>query len=217
MSGQSLLVLQKRDARRQPFGPRYVRMSLHRLSSPRRSIPLKAGLARWLSSESRARMKVQWPLHPLPYQPVGILSSGKRRQTVGRLTLRAFGSAEGRHRIVDNRQDFGARNAGAGADRQRMDGGRRHAREASRIGGGRKFARRPSGGEHPPERAVGPVDRLADEAVKVRIGDRLRSRAEHREAATRTVRTAEVDTQRGGENALKFPPQRLASRKQRPE
>jgi hypothetical protein len=57
MSGQSLLMLQKRNARRQPFVPRYDRMRLHRLSSSSRSIPLKAGLARSPSSKNWASMK----------------------------------------------------------------------------------------------------------------------------------------------------------------
>src|SRR5580692_4577223 len=51
MSGQSLLMLQKRNARRQPFAPRYDRMRLHRLSSSSRSIPLKAGLPAALFGE----------------------------------------------------------------------------------------------------------------------------------------------------------------------
>ena len=54
-----------------------------------------------------------------------------------------------------------------------MDGRRRHAGEPARIGVFRQFARRARIGEQAPERAIGPVDRLADEAVEVRIGDRL--------------------------------------------
>jgi hypothetical protein len=36
--------------------------------------------------------------------------------------LSPFGPADGRHRIVDDGLDFSARNAGAGADRQRVEG-----------------------------------------------------------------------------------------------
>ena len=50
-----------------------------------------------------------------------------------------------------------------------MEGRRRHAGEPARIGVLRQFARRTGVGEQAPERAIGAVDRLADEAVKIRI------------------------------------------------
>ena len=43
-------------------------------------------------------------------------------------------------------------------------------------------------GEQAAERPISSVDRLADEAVKVRIGDRVGGGAEHREAAARAGR-----------------------------
>ena len=93
------------------------------------------------------------------------------------------------------------------------------ATRASRRGSAsvRQFARRARIGEQAPERAIGPVDRLGDEAVKIRIGDRLGGGAEHREAAARAVRAAEVEIKRGGKNAPELRPQRLTRRKQRRE
>ena len=77
-----------------------------------------------------------------------------------------------------------------------------------------KFAHRAGVGEHAPECAIGSVDRIGDETVKVGVGDRLRGGAEHREAAARTVRAGEVKIKRGSENAPQLDPQRLARRKQ---
>src|SRR5580704_7568206 len=131
--------------------------------------------------------------------------------------LRAFGPADGRHRVVDDGLDFRARNAGAGADRQRVEGRGGHARESARIGVLRQFSRRTGAGEQAPEGAIGSVDRLADETVKIRIGDRLGGGAEHREAAARAFRAAEIKIKRSSENAPQLDPQRLLRRKQRRE
>ena len=83
--------------------------------------------------------------------------------------------------------DFSARNAGARPDRQRVEGRRRHAGEPARIGAFRQFTRRARVGEQAPERPIGSIDRIGDEAVKIRIGDRLGSGAEHREATARAL------------------------------
>src|SRR5271157_1455849 len=59
MSGQGLLVLQKRNAHSQPLAPRYDRVRLHRLSSSSRSIPIRGVAARSASSENWASMKFE--------------------------------------------------------------------------------------------------------------------------------------------------------------
>jgi len=86
------------------------------------------------------------PARNLPYQLVGIIVKRKTRLLKQGRPCRAeidgagspltgFWSADRRHHIVDDRVDFGARNAGAGADRQRMNRRRRHARESLGISG----------------------------------------------------------------------------------
>ena len=91
-----------------------------------------------------------------------------------------------------------------------MDGRRRHAGEARRRA--RRLARRTRVGEQAAERPIGRFDRLGNEAVQVRIGDGFRRGAEHREAAARAVRAAEIEIERGGQNAGELRPQRLARR-----
>ena len=91
-------------------------------------------------------------LMPHAYPPVGIIVKRRkphfataqarpRQKRRSCRASRAFNSADGRHRIVDDRQNFRARNAGARPDRERVEGRRRHAREPARIGVLRQFAR----------------------------------------------------------------------------
>ena len=75
---------------------------------------------------------------------------------------------------------------------------------------------RASANKRPKARSV-PSIASPTRLVKIRIGDGLGGGAQHREAAARTIRTAEVEIKRGGENARELRPQRLARRKQRRE
>src|SRR3984957_11087042 len=155
--------------------------------------------------------------HQLVRLSSGIIRPSHARRNEAFAPLTSLGPANGRHHVVDDRQNFPARNAGAGPDRERVEGRGRHAREPARVGVLPQFARPARVGEQAPEGAIGPVDRLADKAVKIRIGDRLGGGAQHREATARTTRTAEGEIKRGGENTPQLDGQRLARRKQRRE
>src|SRR5271157_5933753 len=121
------------------------------------------------------------------------------------------------HGVVDDRLDLGARDAGAGADRQRMDGRRGHQRQAPRVGVGGKLARGARGLEQALEGAIHVVDRLADDLADLRIGDSVGGGAEHREAAARTLLAAEIEIERRKKNAPQLVAQRSPFREQRRE
>ena len=99
-------------------------------------------------------------------------------------------------RALHDRLQFLARHAGAGADRNGVDGGRRQLRQHRGIGGRRQFALLPGEPEAGGERLVEFGQSFQHHGADFGIGDRFGARRHHREAAARAGLAGEIDVER---------------------